>query len=319
VRALITGGGGFVGQWLARALLARGDAVDLMGLGAMLKGPRVLTDDERRTVRWLPADVRDAEDIDLVIERSQPDVLFHLAGVSFPPDAERAPTTTFDVNALGAVRLLSAIRRRRAAGLGDPLAIIIGSGMQYGPHDDRHMPLTEEAALRPVTTYAASKAAQEIAALQFFRGSGLRVICTRSFNHSGVGHGSQYLVPSLVARAKAVAAGGSPRLVLGNDVVRDYLHVSDVVSAYIALADRGQPGEVYNVASGVGLSARRIAEDVLQRAGTAAEISTEPTLVRAFDVPVSIGSPAKLARDTGWAPTKTHIDIIDDLLNAATD
>ena len=317
MRVLITGGGGFVGQWVARALLERGDSVDLLGLGASFTGPSVLTAEERRQVRWLPADVRDAEDVDLAVERSRPDLVFHLAGVSFPPDAERSPTTTYDVNALGAVRLLTAVRRRKTAGAIDPTVIVVGSGMQYGQHDATEMPLPESAQQRPVTTYAASKAAQEVAALQFFRGSGVRVICTRSFNHSGVGHGDQYLLPSLVARAQRIRRGEDQRLVLGNDVVRDYLHVSDVVAAYLALADRGRAGEAYNVASGQGVNARRLADEVLLRVGARADISTEPALVRASDVPVLIGSPAKLATDTGWAPRCTHIDIIDDLIRSS--
>lgn len=317
MRALITGGGGFVGQWLARALLARGDDVDLTGLGATLTGPDVLTRDERHRVRWMPADVRDAEDVELVVQRSKADVIFHLAGVSFPPDAERAPTTTYDINTLGAVRLLSAVRRMRSAGVADPLVVIVGSGMQYGAHPADAMPLTESAAQHPTTTYAASKAAQEIAVRQVFVSAGVRVIATRSFNHSGAGHGDQYLLPSLVTRVRAIAGGAPPRLMLGNDVVRDYLHVDDVVRAYILLAERGREGEVYNVASGHGVSVRELAETVLQRARVRADISTDPGLTRAFDVPINIGSPAKLREHTGWSPTKTHADIIDDLLRFA--
>jgi GDP-4-dehydro-6-deoxy-D-mannose reductase len=181
------------------------------------------------------------------------------------------------------------------------------------------MPLTETAEQRPVTTYAASKAAQEMVSLPFFRAHGLRVICTRSFNHSGVGQADEYLLPSLVARAKRIRGGEEHRLALGNDVVRDYLHVTDVVSAYLLLVERGRAGEAYNVSSGRGVSVRQLAEDVLLRVGTPVDISTDASLVRASDIPINIGSPEKLKRDTGWMPLKTHADIIDDLLNAATD
>ena len=108
-------------------------------------------------------------------------------------------------------------------------------------------------------------------------------------------------------------------MTIGNDVIRDYLHVSDVVAAYLALAERGTPGETYNVCSGIGVSVRQLATDVLLRAGMTPDISAEASLSRTTDIPVLIGSPAKLVRDTGWAPRKTHADIIDDLLNASTD
>jgi GDP-4-dehydro-6-deoxy-D-mannose reductase len=319
VRALVTGGGGFVGQWLARALVERGDSIDLAGLGATFSGPPILTDAERRCTRWLELDVRNAAQIDEVVERSAPELIVHLAGVSFPPDAERSPEATYDVNTLGAVRILSAVERRRTAGTLDPTVLIVGTGTQYGLHEPAEMPLDEAAEQRPAWTYAASKAAQETASLAVQRATGARVICTRSFNHSGVGHGAQYLLPSLVARARRIEQGEPGPLVIGNDVVRDYLHVGDVVSAYLALADRGRPGEAYNVSSGHGLSTRQLAADVLLRAGVRADITTASALVRRSDIPMLIGSPAKLTRDTGWTPRHTYADIIDDLLNAATD
>ena len=319
MRVLLTGGGGFVGQWLARALLERGDDIELAGLGERFTGPPILTADERAGVRWRELDVRDDASVDAIVEEGAPELVVHLAGVSFPPDADRAPALTYDVNALGAVRLLAAIDRRRAAGSIDPTVIVVGTGTQYGAHDAAEMPLDETAEQRPASTYAASKAAQEVAALAAFRSSGIRVICARSFNHSGAGHGSQYLLPSLVERVQRLRHGEPGPLVIGNDVVRDYLHVADVVRAYLALAERGRAGECYNVASGHGVSARQLAADVLLRAGVSADITTASALVRRTDIPTLIGSPAKLTRETGWTPRHTHADIIDDLLNAATD
>jgi GDP-4-dehydro-6-deoxy-D-mannose reductase len=279
----------------------------------------VLRAEERANVEWISADVRDSDQVHRAVDVSRPDAVFHLAGVSFPPEAERSPELTYDVNVLGAVRLLAAVSVRRAAGTLDPVMLFIGSGLQYGRHDNAEMPLAESAELRPLTVYAASKTAQEIVALQAFRHDGARVVCVRAFNHSGRGHSPQYLLPSLVSRARSIQRGDERALRLGNEVVRDYLHVEDVVSAYLSLAERGRAGEVYNVASGVGIRTVELGRDVLLRAGVSAEISFEPALVRASDIPTLIGSPAKLALDTGWAPTKTHSDIIDDLLNAEAD
>jgi len=103
---------------------------------------------------------------------------------------------------------------------------------------------------------------------------------------------------------------------LGNDVVRDYLHVADVVRAYLLLLDQGERGQVYNVASGRGVSVRELATSVLERAGVEADITTESSLVRPLDIPVLTGSPARLMAATGWTVARSHVDIIDDLLDA---
>lgn len=317
-RFLLTGGGGFVGQWLARLLLERGHEAVLAGIGTLENGPHILTASECARVRWMPTDVRSQSDVDRLLDSTAPDAIVHLAGVAFPPDADRDPAATYDINALGAVRLLSALAVRRQTGTLDPVTVVVGTGLQYGAHRPDEMPLREAADQCPLTPYAASKLAQEVAALQIARSSGLRVVCTRSFNHSGLGHGSQYLLPSLVTRALALRDTGARCLVLGNDVVRDYLHVRDVAAAYLALAERGHAGEAYNVSSGVGVSVRQLAADVLLRAGVDADITTEPSLMRAVDIPILVGSPGKLVHDTGWRPALTHADIIDDLLHAAT-
>jgi GDP-4-dehydro-6-deoxy-D-mannose reductase len=146
----------------------------------------------------------------------------------------------------------------------------------------------------------------------------MRVVCTRSFNHTGVGQAPNFLLPGLVRRARALPSEGG-RLTIGNgDTVRDFLHVADVVDAYLALMEHGEVGEVYNVCSGEGTSVRALATSVLQRLGTSAEISSDPTLARSVDVPVLVGNNGKLRRATGWAPRRTRDDIIDDLIHAAT-
>lgn len=318
-RFLVTGGGGFVGQWLARLLIERGHDVVLAGLGSFDDSPPILTAAERSAVRWVGADMRRSGDVRAMLEASRPDAVAHLAGIAFPPAGDQDPALTYDVNVLGAVRLFAAIDELRGAGTLDPAVLIVGTGLQYGLHAPEEQPLDESAEQRPLTSYAASKTAQEVVALQWHRASGARVVCTRSFNHSGAGHPTEYLLPSLVARTRAIKDAGSGTLTLGNDAVRDYLHVADVADAYLALIERGRSGEVYNVCSGTGIGVRQLAADVLLRAGVSAEISTAPSLVRATDVPALIGSPAKLMRDTGWSPRRTHADIIDDLLNAATE
>ena len=315
-RALVTGGNGFVAQWAMRAMLERGWTVTAGGIGER-PAHGVLTDEQSAMIDWRSLDVTQQGDLAAAVDLC-PDVVLHLAGVSHVLDALANPGYAYDVNAVGTVRLLAEVRRHRAAGTADPVVVVVGSAEQYGRHELNEMPLHEGAEQRPLTLYAASKVAQEVASLQAFRSDGVRVVCTRSFNHSGIGHGTNFLLPSLVRRALALPKANG-RLVIGNsDTVRDFLHVADVVEAYLLLLERGATGEAYNVCSGEGTSVRALASAVLHQLGIAAEIGTDAVLARPVDVPVLVGSNSKLRRATGWAPVRTRDDIISDLIHAAT-
>jgi GDP-4-dehydro-6-deoxy-D-mannose reductase len=316
-RALVTGGHGFVAQWAIRAMLERGWTVTVASHGPAPTTP-VLTADECASAAWHTADVTRQHELRGLLDAAAPDVVLHLAAVSHVPDAANDPGYAYEVNAVGTVRLLAEVRRHRASATSDPVVLVVGSAEQYGRHEINDMPLHEEAEQRPLTLYAASKVAQEVAALQAYRSDGIRVVCTRSFNHSGVGQGQHFLLPSLVARALQLPPSGG-RLQIGNgDTVRDFLHVRDVVDAYLSLVQQGRAGETYNVSSAEGTSVRNLAQRVLQRVGRSADIISEPALSRPVDVPVQVGSNSKLRRATGWAPRRTRDDIIDDLIHAAT-
>jgi GDP-4-dehydro-6-deoxy-D-mannose reductase len=317
VRALVTGAAGFVGQWLARALLDAGHEVT----GLTPADPTtsaLLSTDEQAAVDWVLGDVRRTEDVRRALDVAPPDAVFHLAGISSVTGASGDPGAAADVNVVGIARLLAEIRVRRRVGVLDPAVLVVGSAEQYGRHDKSALPLDENADQRPLTVYAATKSAQEIIALEAFRSEGVRVIATRSFNHSGPGQSDAFLLPALVRRALALRASGGDRraaLSVGNGAsVRDFLHVADVTAAYIALAARGRAGEVYNVASGVGVSVKELAVQVLAATGVKAPLTTDASLARPVDVPALVGDNARLRDATGWAPARTLRDLIDDLV-----
>jgi GDP-4-dehydro-6-deoxy-D-mannose reductase len=323
LRALVTGAAGFVGQWLCGALLrdgwevygARLDAdARPSGTGVSTSG---LTEEEARAVRWISCNVTAQSDVASALDEASPDAIFHLAGVSYVPDAGNDPAGALAVNTVSAARLLAQLRERRRAGTLDPVVIIVGSGEQYGAHDAVEQPLGESAEQRPATVYAASKAAQEVIALQAFRADGLRVIATRPFNHSGRGQSPRFVIPALVRRALDLR--GTPEAVLptGNTTpIRDFLHVADVVRAYILLAEHGDPGEVYNISSGQGVAIGELASRILAMAGTDATLESDPSLVRPVDVPILVGDPSRLQDTTGWSAEHSLDTIIEDVIRA---
>lgn len=315
-RALVTGAAGFVGQWLCRALLRRGWTVTGTTMGSA-PASGILDADELRRMHWRAIDLRagvDRRSAAGLLDRERPDAVFHLAAIAFVPAATADPMRALDTNVSASVQLLEAVRTCQRAGAVDPSVLVIGSAEQYGRHASA-APLREADDQRPRTFYAATKCAQEAFALAAARADGLRVVATRSFNHSGRGQAPEFLMPSLVRRARGASAA-APLLIGNEGTVRDFLHVEDVVSAYISLAERGRPGEAYNVCSGEGVTVGALAAEVLGRAGVAAGITSDPSLRRAVDVPWLVGDNSKLRADTGWTPTRTRADIIDDLLHA---
>ncbi len=312
-RVLVTGAAGFVGQWLLPALEQTGASVF-----ALATEPPTAAMRTAHQAAWLIGDLRDDAYVAGVLDAALPDTVIHLAAISHVPTAEADPATTWDINVTATARLLRHTERVRAAGLIDPTVLVVGSAEQYGRHEQ--MPLHEAMVQQPRTVYAATKAAQELLALQRWRATGLQVVVARSFNHSGPGQAPRFLLPALVQRA-VLARTASPGTLfpIGNRTpVRDFLHVSDVVAAYIALCQRGAPGEAYNVASGNGWSVQALVERVLARAQVQAVPTEDPALVRPVDVPALVGDSHKLQRATGWRALRSLDDIIDDLFHAST-
>lgn len=322
-RALVTGAAGFVGRHLVEALVGDGWHVTATALSAPEATPSLPPGqaEAAAAATWLYGDLRDAAHVEQAVATAAPDLVVHLAAISHLPTAAANPAMAWDVNVTTSVRLLDALATAHSAGVLAPRVLVIGSAEQYGRHTlSLTTRLREDDALLPRTVYAATKAAQEVAAMQTWRASGLSVIAARPFNHSGPGQEPRFLLPALVARALALR--GQPAdtpLVLGNSTpIRDFLHVRDVVAAYIVLGRLGTPGTAYNVASGEGRSVRDVAERILARVGRGPSLREDPALVRPVDVPSLIGDPTRIEAATGWRPSRSFDDLLDDLLHAAT-
>jgi GDP-4-dehydro-6-deoxy-D-mannose reductase len=296
MKAAVTGSSGFVGRYLVSYLRARGDeVVTLDHFGE----PSVDVTD--------PGRVRD------VLRAARPDAVYHLAGLSHVGESWNAPETVFRVNTEGALNVL-----RASADAGVERVLVVGSADEYGVVEPDDLPITEDAPVRPITPYGASKAAADILALQSFLGDGLGTVRVRAFNHTGPGQPSTMLVPALAARVAAAERVGTREIRVGRlDVVRDLTDVRDVVRAYRLLVERGTPGDAYNVCSGRGVSVREIADVLLAMSDTALELVVDPDLVRPVDVPSLVGSPAKVCSATGWQPEIPLEQTLHDVLEAA--
>jgi GDP-4-dehydro-6-deoxy-D-mannose reductase len=288
VRAYLTGGSGFVGTWLARHLAEAGD-------DAVLAGPDV--------------DVTNFAAVAADMAVAEPEVVFHLAALADVSQSWEDPAETLRVNATGTLGVLEAARRCAAP----PVVLLVSSGEVYG-HGSGD-PFTELAPLRPVTPYAASKAAAELIGLQANLGTGLRVVRARPFNHVGPGQTPTFVVSALARRIVLAERSQDRTVPVGNLApARDFTDVRDVVRAYRLLVEHGVAGEVYNVCSGESVAVRHLADLLQSLAKTEVELVADPALVRPVDVPLVRGDPSRLRDLTGWEPRIPLEETLADVL-----
>jgi len=316
VKILVTGAAGFVGRALLPRLVAAGHEV----LGTRLPGeapPAFMATVERRQMHWLPLDLRDTNSVRSLVDEV-PDAVIHLAAVASGAEARRDPGLAWEVNAAGTARLADALGARRQLGEGDPLLLLVSTAEVYGVVAPPR-PRVEDDAVAPISPYAASKAGAEVAAMETARRTGLRVIIARPFPH-GPGQTDRYVVAAFARRLRAARRIGAPVVKTGNlEPVRDFLDVRDVVEAYLALLERGRPGEVYNIASGEARSLYEVFTRLADLIGVRAIPEPDPQLTRTADLPHLVGDATRLRTTTGWSPRLTFDQTLQDVVNAQTD
>jgi len=189
----------------------------------------------------------------------------------------------------------------------------------YGAsHEPR--PRRETDAVAPCSPYAASKAGGELAGLEAWHRTGLRVIVARAFAHTGPGQDTRFVVPAFAERLRFAKRVQAPVVKVGNlEPVREFLHVRDVVDAYARLLVKGQPGETYNVASGQAVSLEEVFFRLADLIGARPIPEADPELVRGGDIFHLVGDAAKLRAATGWVPRYTLDDTLRDVIDAQAD
>lgn len=291
-RALITGAAGFAGRHLI-AELQSSTSWELIGLTrtavAGFQG-----------VRMVACDLQNADLVKRTIDYYRPDAIFHLAAQSYVPKAFAAPGDTIVNNSIGQINLLEGVR---AAGI-DPVILIVGSSEVYGFVEPDEMPVTENQPFRPGNPYAVSKVTQDMLGYQYFRTHGMRIIRVRPFNHFGPGQSDRFVLSSFARQVAQAEAGLVEPTVLTGDLTsrRDFSDVRDIVRGYRLSVERGTPGEVYNLCSGVSYEVGSLLDALISQANKPITVEQDPSRLRPSDVPVIVGDYSRFASATGWKP-----------------
>lgn len=294
MKLLVTGASGFVGTRLAGYLMSRGDQV----VGTYAGEHPGLAGMELHAV-----DVLDAGSTARLVREIDPDVIVHLAGLSHVGASWGAPSTYFQVNVLGTEAVLAAAAGRRV--------VVASSAEVYGEVAEEEQPLREGRLPGPVSPYALTKAAAERLAMA--RGA----VVARAFNLVGPGQAPTFALPAFARQLLAIRRGEQePLLTVGNLAPRrDFVHVSDGARAFAILAEKGEEGGVYNIASGQALSIREALELLMEIAGVEARVEVDPGRLRKGDLPLLAGDPSRL-ETLGWRRERSLRDALEELWQA---
>ena len=308
MKALIIGGGGFVGGYLIRELAAAGQEVH----ATCLPGETVRADSSLFTQHIL--DILQTESITELLDELSPDTVYHLAAQSSVAVSWKKPRLTAEINVIGTVNVLEAVR---AAQKKDIRLIMIGSGEEYGFIRPGSCPLSEEETLHPGNVYAATKACGEMLGAVYARAYRMDIIMVRAFNHSGPGQADIFVISDFCRQAAEIEKGErAPEMSVGNlSAMRDFTDVRDVVRAYKLLGDKGVSGRIYNVGRGKAVTIQYILDTVLSLARTDIEVKTDPARMRASDIPVIEPDVTRIQEDTGWRAEISMEQTINDTLD----
>ncbi len=311
-RILLTGAAGFVGRHLCARLAASFPEAALLATG------------EAAGDGIARMDVTDAAATLAVLEEFRPDAVIHLAAVAAVPEANREADRAWQVNFSATRGLARAVLRA----VPEACLLYVSSAAVYGRSFRAASggPVAETAPLEPLDTYAATKAAAEMA-LSAMTSEGLRLIRLRPFNHIGPGQSPAFAIAAFARQIARIEAGMQPpELAVGAlDAERDFLDVRDVCAAYAAAlthADALAPGIAINLASGVARRIGAVLDELLAEARVPIAVRTDPARLRPDDLPRSVGDPALARRMLGWRPeipwASTLADILADCRRAAS-
>lgn len=302
MKALIIGGGGFVGGYLADELKNNGYDVYITCL------EKVNSDYVQFTL-----DIREKGDISAILSEVNPDVIFHLAAQSSVALSWKNPQLTAEINIIGAINLFEAVREYE----GNPRVIVIGSGEEYGCISANSCPIKETESLHPMNIYAATKVCQEQTAEIYARAYGLDIVMVRAFNHSGPKQESIFVISDFCRQIADIEKGEkSPVMTVGNlSAMRDFTDVRDIVRGYRLLAEKGKSGGIYNIGSGKAVSIQYILDTALSFSTVEIAVERDEKRMRASDIPIIEADTTKIYGDTGWKAEIAVEQTIEDTLN----
>jgi len=276
---LITGGAGFVGTHLQSVLSNANSPIGSYNLEIFdLK---------------LGHDIRDYEQIRNMIDRFQPDLIFHLAAQAFVPEGNTNPHRVFNVNVQGTMNLLEAVKQT-----GNQSRILVaGTSEEYG-YDRDDPELNENSSTNPSTPYGVSKLAATTLSMTYARNYQMNVVATRAWNHIGAGASPSYAVSAFAKRIAEAEKYGAVVKHGNLESIRNYTDVNDIIDGYIRVIE--SDSGIYNIAGENSVSTKEVLERLTSFANKPIHFEANENLYRPMSLKFPKPNCDKLKNQTGW-------------------
>ena len=298
MKVLVTGITGFAGSHLSAYL--RGEGIEVSGLDL-----RPASEEFNAGFGDAPppvhcCDLADSGRVAEVLARERPEAVVHLAARAQVAGAWEDAVAITQSNAVCTQSLMQAIHQA----VPQARVLLISSSEVYGKVPPEQMPIDEQTPLKPNNPYSASKVAQEYIGLQYFHAFGAPIVIARPFNHIGPGQKGNFVVPAFASQLAEMEAGlREPVLRVGNlDAARDFTDVRDIVHGYWLALRKGEPGGIYNIASGSAHKIQHILDTLLKLSKIQPRVEPIPELMRPSDIPQVIGDASRLRSLGEWQP-----------------
>lgn len=313
MKVMVTGAGGMVGSHMVESLHNLGHDV----VGTYYKPTTDITK-LNSAIPMLECDVRYYQGVLQVISEFKPEQIFHLAAQSYPTVSWAHPQATMETNVTGTINVYEAIKTvRKDAPNYDPMVVVACSSAEYGQTlNELENPYVKETAeLKPLHPYGVSKMAQDLLSFQYFMNDKIRCVRVRIFNSTGTRKVND-VTSDFTHKAVIAERTGVYELWCGNlGTQRAIMDQRDLVNGLMLLANKGIPGEVYNLSSEQCYYMRDIVSMIEQQIGHKLEIRVDPKLLRPTDERIIIGNVEKMKRDTGWKQEISMEQTIADMLD----
>lgn len=267
----------------------------------------------RHSINLHDCELRDAHNVERLIEKVKPDKIFHLAATSFVRTSFDQPADIMINNTVSQINVLEAVRRH----VPNCIVQIAGTSEEYGDVKENEVPIKETNPLRPLSPYGVSKVAQEQVAVQYNRSYGLKTVITRTFNHTSPRRTAAFVESNFCKQVAEIEWGlKDPVIHHGNlDSVRDYTDARDIAKAYWIATEKCDYGEPYNICSGTFYTIQSVLDMILALSEKKIKTELDSDRLRPSDVVLLHGDYSKFKNVTGWEPKISMQDTIEELLN----